>query len=161
MLLVVDTKQQNISSDVSPGASPSVSLGDSLGNSFTFMSLSSLFWWYRRSLSLPSSLFLLSQILSLVFRSPFSQPFGQRPRRGRCPVEHRGLLFVCPFVPPGPLRPEICPLRPKICPLKPEICPLRPWICEGRFKAWEDRFQAWESRFQAWESRFKSQKIIN
>ena len=44
---------------------------------------------------------------------------GQRPRRGRSPVEHRG-TFVRPSVHPsdhpslpGPLRPEICPLRPQ------------------------------------------------
>ena len=65
-------------------------------------------------------------------------PFGQRPRRGRSPVEHRG-TFVRHSIrssvrssPPGPLRPEICPLRPKICHLRPEICPLRPEICPLR-----------------------------
>ena len=42
---------------------------------------------------------------------------GQRPRRGRSPVEHRGLLFVRPSVcqsPSSPLWPEVCPHRPKI-----------------------------------------------
>ena len=54
--------------------------------------------------------------------------FGQRPQRGRSPVEHRRTVvrpFVRPFVrlsPPGPLRPEICPFRPEIYPLRPEIC---------------------------------------
>ena len=59
------------------------------------------------------------------------QLFGQRPRRGQSPVEHRGTFvrpYVRPLVPPGPLRPEICPLRSEICPLRPEICPLRPEI---------------------------------
>ena len=46
--------------------------------------------------------------------------FGQRPQRGRSPVEHRGTfvrLSVRPSIhpsPPGPLRPEICPIRPEI-----------------------------------------------
>ena len=66
--------------------------------------------------------------------------FGQRPQRGRSPVEHRRTFVchsVCLFVPPGPIRPWICPLRPEIYPLRLEICPLRPWIWEGRFQAWE------------------------
>ena len=57
---------------------------------------------------------------------------GQRPQRGRSPVEHRG-TFVCPSVhvhpsvcsfvrpPQGPHRPEICPLRAEIYPLRPEL----------------------------------------
>ena len=56
--------------------------------------------------------------------------FGQRPRRGRSPVEHRG-TFVCPSVHPSPLgslRPEICPLRPEICSLRLQISPLSPQI---------------------------------
>ena len=32
-----------------------------------------------------------SRVSGLVF-------FGQRPRRGQCPVEHRGLLFVRSFI---------------------------------------------------------------
>ena len=54
-------------------------------------------------------------------------------------IEHRGLLFVCPFVRPppliGPLRPQIWapgpqiwPLRPRIKPLRPQIQPVRPQI---------------------------------
>ena len=53
-----------------------------------------------------SSIFLLFfSALIYLFSLPF---FGQRPRRGRSTVEHRGTfvrpfvcLFVCPFVPPS------------------------------------------------------------
>ena len=31
-------------------------------------------------------------------------------------------LSILPFIPPGPLRPEIYPLRHDIYPLRPEIC---------------------------------------
>ena len=60
--------------------------------------------------------------------------FGQRPRRGRSPVQHRDFRasippFVCLSPPPiRPLRPEICSLKPEICPIRPEIYPLRPEI---------------------------------
>ena len=56
--------------------------------------------------------------------------FGQRPRRGRSPVEHRGTFVrssVRSCVPPSlrPLRPQIWPLRPQIRPLRPQIWSLR------------------------------------
>ena len=81
--------------------------------------------------------------------------FGQRPQRGRRPVEHRG-TFVCLFLHPSVhlsatqalsgLKSALLGMRsalsgPEICPLRPWICPLRPDICLLRFKAWEDRFQ--------------------
>ena len=60
----------------------------------------------------------------------------QQPQRGQSPLEYRGTFFcssvhlcVCPCVPPGPLRLEICPLRLEICPFRPWIYPLRPGIC--------------------------------
>ena len=34
----------------------------------------------------------------VLLHSIFPSLFGQRPRRGWCPVELRGLSFVCPFV---------------------------------------------------------------
>ena len=60
---------------------------------------------------------------------------GQRPRRGRSPVEHRGTFvcpficpFVCPFVrpPAWTLRPGTWSFGPEIWPLRPKIWPLRP-----------------------------------
>ena len=55
-----------------------------------------------------SPLFLTISLSLSLSPSPFLSLFGQRPRRGRCPVEHRG-TFVCSFVrlfvrPPLPPR---------------------------------------------------------
>ena len=63
------------------------------------------------------SLFLLS------FSFWAAAPKGTKSCRTQGDFRSSFRSSVCPFVPPGPLRPEICPLRPEIYPLRPEIYP--------------------------------------
>ena len=90
--------------------------------------------------------------------SPISYFFGQRPRRGRSPVEHRG-TFVRHSIhlsvhSPRPSQAWNLPFRPKIYLLRPGICPPRPWICESKFKAWEDSFQGLRVQITGLRGRF-------
>ena len=106
--------------------------------------------WYRKdgkkirkqllstlySLSLSLSLSLSPSLSVLLARSPspatrrscpFSNKeflFGQRPQRGRSPVEHRGNF--CPSVRSSPQGPVSGPQRPKSGPWRPDLGPWRP-----------------------------------
>ena len=100
--------------------------------------------------------------------------FGQRPQRGRSPVEHRGTFvrpsvrssvrsFIRSFPPPsGPsglksslsglkfsLSGHIWPLRPQIWPLRPQIWPPMPQIWPPRPLIWPLRPQIWPLRPQS------------
>ena len=57
--------------------------------------------------------------LSIVVRgSRAGAPKGMKSFR----IQGDFCLSILPFIPPGPLRPEIYPLRHDIYPLRPEIC---------------------------------------
>ena len=103
--------------------------------SFFLVSFLSFYFFPRFFLFLSLYLFLISFLFFLSFL--FSSFFGQRPRRGRSPVEHRGNLSVRTYVPPPPvsnlsLKAQIPALWPKSQPygpnpsLKAQILALRP-----------------------------------
>ena len=71
------------------------------------------------TLSISILLFFLHFFLLILFDKSFFlfmhyAFFGQRPRRGRSPVEHRGNLSVRPYVrpPPSPILRASSPLGP-------------------------------------------------